>query len=67
MVKRTKSDVYEKLIQEKIKRMPCHIMFFGTILFVIGLLGYLGYDWTIILMILGILVFLKGIIVKLKK
>ncbi len=42
-------------------------MLLGVILFLIGILAYVGYDWTVILMVLGVLLFLKGIWLKLKK
>jgi hypothetical protein len=42
-------------------------MLFGVMLFLIGILAHYGYDWTIILMILGVLFFLKGVWVYFKK
>lgn len=39
-------------------------MFFGFLLFLVGLLMYMGYGWDIILMVVGALVFVKGIILK---
>lgn len=63
MAKEVKSDVCEKLI----KATPCRAMFLGIVLFAIGLLRYLGYDWSIVLMVVGVMLFIKGIILKLKK
>jgi uncharacterized membrane protein HdeD (DUF308 family) len=57
-----KSDMCEKMM----KHMPYKAMFIGILLFVIGLLNYLGYGWNIIVMVIGILLFLKGIIKKMK-
>ncbi|MEM7824969.1 MAG: hypothetical protein QXO27_03270 [Candidatus Aenigmatarchaeota archaeon] len=56
------SAVCEKMMKHK----PYKMMFLGIILFVIGLLKYLGYDWNIVLMALGVLFFLKGIALKMK-
>lgn len=42
-------------------------MLFGVLLFLIGILAYYGYNWTVILMVLGVLFFLKGIWMYLKK
>ncbi len=42
-------------------------MVMGIILFLIGILRYLGYDWNMVLMAVGVLLFLKGILLKLKK
>jgi hypothetical protein len=49
------------------KMMGRKVMWFGIILFLIGLMSYLGYGWTVILMVVGIILFLKGIIMKFKK
>jgi len=50
----------------------CHHMkgkpiLLGVLLFLIGFLANLGYDWTVILMVLGVLFFLKGIWLYVKK
>lgn len=42
-------------------------MFLGILIFLIGILRYYGYDWNIVLMAVGVLLFLKGIILKLKR
>jgi len=49
------------------KILPCRAMFLGVVLFAIGLLRYLGYDWNIVLMVVGVLLFIQGIILKTKK
>lgn len=36
----------------------------GTLIFFVGLLRYLEIDWSIILMIVGALVVLKGALIK---
>jgi len=47
--------------------MPDHLHFakkkmgFGFLLFVFGLIKYLGYGWEIAFMVIGILIFLKGL------
>jgi hypothetical protein len=46
--------------------MPHKIVFMGCLMFLIGLLFYLNYDWTVVLMVAGILIFLKGLYIKLK-
>ncbi|MBI2542562.1 MAG: hypothetical protein HYW24_00020 [Candidatus Aenigmarchaeota archaeon] len=49
------------------KTAPKRVMMLGAILFLIGLLRNLGYDWNIVLMAVGALLFLKGLVLKLKK
>jgi hypothetical protein len=54
------------------KQKECHCMkgkpmLLGVLLFLIGFLAYVGYDWKVILMIVGVLLFLKGIWLQLKK
>lgn len=49
------------------KTAPKRAMFLGIVLFLIGLLRNLGYDWNIVLMAVGVLLFLKGVMLKLKK
>ena len=49
------------------KMMSRKIMWLGIILFLIGLIRYFGYDWNIVLIVVGIVLFLKGIISKFKK
>lgn len=36
----------------------------GALIFLIGLLKYMGQDWSVILMIVGVLIVLKGILIK---
>ncbi len=38
----------------------------GILVFIIGLLRYLGYDWSMVLMIAGILMVLYGFVMKMK-
>jgi hypothetical protein len=49
------------------KMMSRKIMWLGIILFLIGLIRYYGYDWNVVLMSVGIVLFLKGVILKCKK
>ena len=46
------------------KMMPGKAMFMGIVLFLIGFLWYIGYQWSSILMMIGIVFILKGIILK---
>lgn len=46
---------------------PKRAMLMGIALFIAGILKYMGYDWSIVLMAIGVLLVLKGIILKLKK
>jgi uncharacterized membrane protein len=39
----------------------------GMILFVVGVLRYLGIEWSVVLMILGALLMLKALLLKYKK
>lgn len=39
-------------------------MVMGCMLFLFGLVVYLGYTWDIALMLVGALVFLKGLMIK---
>jgi len=39
----------------------------GVFLFLLGLVKYMGYDWDMVLMVAGVLVFAKGILMLLKK
>jgi hypothetical protein len=39
----------------------------GVALFVAGLLRYIGLDWSVVLMVLGVLVLLKALILQQKK
>jgi len=48
------------------KIMPCKLMWLGLMLFLIGIIRYYGYDWNIVLMVVGIVLFLKGVILKFK-
>lgn len=41
-------------------------MMMGCMLFLFGLVVYLGYTWDIALMLVGVLVFLKGLMLKAK-
>ena len=41
-------------------------MLFGLLLFVLGLVKYLGYGWDVALMVVGALIFVKGLIMKFK-
>ena len=41
-------------------------MMMGCMLFLFGLVVYLGYTWDIALMLIGALVFLKGLMLKTK-
>jgi len=41
-------------------------MLFGLLLFVFGLIKYLGYGWDVALMTVGALIFVKGLIMKFK-
>lgn len=59
----------------KQKEIPCTcppmhsgkgMLMFGLGIFIFGLIRYLGYDWSVALMGLGILAFLKGLIIKMK-
>ncbi len=38
----------------------------GGLLFLFGLIKYMGYSWEVALMVIGALVFLKGLIMKMK-
>ena len=62
------------MAKKKIKRikqmkpcMPDHLHFaknkmaFGVMVFIFGLIKYLGYSWEIAFMVIGALVFLKGL------
>ncbi len=44
--------------------IPVRLKILGTILFVIGLLRYLGFDWNIVLIVLGIVLMAKGFFFK---
>ena len=37
------------------------MMMIGVGLFIAGLLRYMGYDWSVVLMVLGALAFIKGL------
>jgi len=41
-------------------------MLMGFGIFLLGLIKYMGYSWEQALMVLGALVFLKGILIKMK-
>jgi hypothetical protein len=41
-------------------------MLLGFGIFLLGLIKYLGYSWEMALMVLGVLVFLKGLLIKMK-
>ena len=41
-------------------------MLMGFGIFLLGLVKYLGYSWEQGLMLIGVLVFLKGILIKMK-
>ncbi len=36
-------------------------MMIGVALLIAGLLRYMGYDWSVVLMVLGALAFIKGL------
>jgi hypothetical protein len=38
----------------------------GVLVFVVGLMRYLGFDWPMVLMAAGILILLKGLYLKMK-
>ncbi|MFH1474095.1 MAG: hypothetical protein ABIE55_04375 [Candidatus Aenigmatarchaeota archaeon] len=54
------------------KKMDMHYyyakkkMLLGVGIFLFGLIKYLGYSWEQAIMVLGILVFLKGVLIKMK-
>jgi uncharacterized membrane protein HdeD (DUF308 family) len=52
---------------EFLKAKPWRAVFIGILMFLIGLLIYLGYGWDVILMAVGVLFILKGIVLKMKK
>ena len=41
-------------------------MLMGFGIFLLGLIKYMGYSWEQALMVLGVLVFIKGILIKTK-
>lgn len=40
------------------------MMLGGALVFVAGLMRYMGYDWAVVLMAVGALVFIKGLLKK---
>jgi hypothetical protein len=39
----------------------------GGLVFLIGVMRYYQFDWSVVLMVAGILILLKGIYIKMKK
>lgn len=62
MAKKKEQPSHEKFMHHYRKKK----MFMGFLLFIFGLVFYLGYSWDVALMVVGALVFLKGFMMKRK-
>jgi|GEM_PF-5448015 len=41
-------------------------MWIGVLLFLAGLILYMGYDWAMVFMVIGLLMFVKSLLMKAK-
>lgn len=46
---------------------PKKAMTFGFLLFLLGLLRFYNQDWSVVWMVIGAVIFLKGLMMKAKK